>query len=366
MLETYFYNLLKTKKTNFIGNIIKFILLLFSYSYYLVIEIRQKLYYCGLFKIFKLNCKIISVGNITLGGTGKTPMVEFLAKELKKRGRKVAVLGQGYKKQSSVKKLGNPTIHLLGDEGMFLKEKLGDIPLLIGKNRIKIGKEAIEKYKVDTLILDDGFQYQCLNRDLDIILIDATDLFGNGYLFPRGFLREPLKNIRRADFIILTKINLISDGEKKSLIEKLVKQFPQIPIFEAEYKPIRLVNLITNEQKDLKNLNSKKVGIFSAIANPFSFLNILQPFCKVKVEIAFPDHYQYKLKDIKKVINACLEKNIHIVITTEKDAVKLNDFFHLFEENLLSLFSLVIKVEMIKKKENLDAFINFASSNQNY
>ena len=341
MLKTYLYNLVKQERSNFIGSIIKFFLLLLSYVYYLVIEIRRRLYSCGLFRTSKLDCKVISVGNITLGGTGKTPLVEFLAKELEKRGRKVAVLGQGF----------------LGDEGAFLKEKLGDIPLLIGKNRIKTGKQAIEKYKADTLILDDAFQYQRLNRNLDIVLIDATNLFGNGYLLPRGFLREPIKNLKRADFFILTKTNLAEEEEVFLLKEKLAKQFPEIPLAEAEYKPICLFDLLKNEKKDLKDLTFQEASVFSAIGNPEAFRSTAKGFCRVKTEVVFPDHHQYISKDIKKIINSCSQKNIHIIVTTEKDAVKIKDFLHLFPDSL-SLFSLEMRMEIVQGKEKLNAVIN--------
>ncbi len=346
MLKTHLYNLVKQERSNFIGNIIKFFLLLLSYVYYLIIEIRRRLYSCGLFKTSKLDCKVISVGNITLGGTGKTPLVEFLAKELKERGRKVAVLGQGYLAH-----------RLLGDEGALLKKKLGDIPLLIDKNRIKTGKEAIEKYRTGTLILDDAFQYQRLNRNLDIVLIDATNPFGNGYLLPRGFLREPIKNLSRADFFILTKTNLAEEEEVSFLKEKLAKQFPQIPLAETEYKSICLFNLLTNEKRDLRDLFSQEAGIFSAIGNPEAFSHTAKSLCRVKTEVVFPDHHQYRAKDIRKIIDICVQKNIRIIITTEKDAVKIKDFLELFREPL-TLFSLEMKMEITRGKEKLDAVIN--------
>ncbi|MCD6093624.1 MAG: tetraacyldisaccharide 4'-kinase [Candidatus Omnitrophica bacterium] len=371
MLKSYLYNLLKTKKTSFIGNIIKFFLLLLSYIYYLVIEIRERLYFCGLLRASKLDCKVISIGNITLGGTGKTPMVEFLAKELEKRGRRVAVLGQGYqrKAQSAKRKARNPSTlyplpstHLLGDEGAFLKDKLRGIPLLIGRDRIKNGREAIEKYKADTLILDDSFQYQRLKRNLDIVLIDATHPFGNGYLLPRGFLREPLKSLNRADFFILTKTNLAGEEEVSSLREKLTKRFPRIPFAEAEYKPIYLFDLLQNEKRDLKDLVSQEVGIFSAIGNPEAFRRTVESLCRVKSEVVFPDHHHYTLKDIREIIDICLEESIHIIVTTEKDAVKIKDFLHLFPDSL-SLFSLEMKMEITRGKEKLNVAVNSAIFN---
>ena len=350
MFRDYLYTLLidEKRKEGIIEKGIKLLLFLLSGVYYLVLQIREICYFLGILGTVRLPIKVISIGNITLGGTGKTPMVEFLAERLKRKGRKVGVLVQGYGEKGKGE----------DEEARLLKELLSDIPVLAGKNRIKTGKEAIERYAVDTLILDDGFQYRCLDRDLDIVLIDATCPFANGYLLPRGFLREPLKGLKRADLLILTKINLIEEDELVRLRKCLHRQFPSLPFLEAEYKPLFLIDLIKGDRKEIGSRYFEKVLIFSAIGNPQAFLRTVRTFSQVEKEFRFPDHYQFKSTDVKKIIDFCVSKQIKSVICTEKDAIKIKRFIPLFLSHSLSIFSLRMRMEIKRGREKLDAFIH--------
>lgn len=278
--------------------------------------------------------RVISIGNLTLGGTGKTPAVIAISEEAKKRGFKPCILTKGYrgnvKGPCFVSKGSEPLLNPLeaGDEAYLMAERLEGVPIVMGKNRYKSGIFAIENFNSELqtpnskllFILDDGFQHWALHRNTDVLLIDATNPFGNGRLFPEGRLREPLTAMRRADTIVMTKADVVSKELISTYAQKIKQYNSEAPIYTASHKPTCLVS-VSGKTKNLDTLNNKEIYAFAGIANPSYFKALLISKGADIIRFKkFRDHYIYKQRNIKKIKKdaAGLE-----IITTEKDLVKL-------------------------------------------
>ena len=304
------------------------LLKILSKFYYLGIKVRSFLYKTGIFKTYRLNTKVISIGNITWGGTGKTNLVYYLAKNLSEKGQKVAILTRGYKRKErkmvAIEKF-TPNIdwQKIGDEAYLLSYKLKSVPVLIEKNRVKSGRWATAKYSVDYLILDDGFQHKRLARDLDIVTVDAQDPFGNDKLIPAGKLREPIDSIKRADILVINRAG--QSKNKKELINKLKSANSYAPIIEIEYE-IEKIYAVKNEKESfsLNKFKGKKILGFCGIGNPQSFKNTLQDLGAGSLDfVVFRDHYAYKYEDMRKLEKQAVNKKADFLLTTEKDKVRL-------------------------------------------
>ncbi|MBI5875188.1 MAG: tetraacyldisaccharide 4'-kinase [Deltaproteobacteria bacterium] len=325
-------------------------LYLLSLLYGIGVRFRFFLYRVGLFKVRRLGCKVISIGNITVGGSGKTPMTIFLAEKLKEKGKKVVILSRGYKgkiKDIGVVSDGNNIIlspEDAGDEPYLMAAKLKTIPVIVGRDRYMTGLYAIERFKPDVIILDDGFQHIRLYRDMDIVLIDLRKGFGNGHLFPLGILREPLKGLKRAS-VLMIKGNELEITNYELRITNLKKQNKPFILFN--YKPQAIINLVDGSRLSVDILKGKKVVALSGIAEPKSFKHTLEKLgASVIKEIALPDHYAYTHKDVQ--IIAREAEGADMVITTMKDAVKLKSF----SIEYLPIYALDIEVEI----ENSEIF----------
>ncbi len=314
-----------------------------SRIYRSIIQLRLFCYNKGLFRHHTLGCQVISVGNLTVGGTGKTPVVEIFARELQKAGRKVAILSRGYKKaqppffQRLVNRL---TFHerrspprvvsdgrrllldsaMSGDEPYMLASNLPHVAVLVGKDRVKSGRYAINKLGCDTLILDDGFQYLSLKPRVQIVLVDKTNPFGNENVLPRGILREPVKNIKRSHFIFITK----SDGNDTTALRNRIRALnPSAEIIECRHCPRYLQNVFTNERRELSALQGMKVVALSGIAAPGGFEQSLTSFgAEVLRCHRFADHHRYTQQELINIINTSEQNGADAIITTEKDAVR--------------------------------------------
>ena len=302
-------------------------LYLLSIPYAWAIRLRSALYSSHLLGTTQLPCPVVSVGNITVGGTGKTPLVMALATGLQDRGISVAILSRGYKgKRASGQVVSDgKTIYLsseeAGDEPYLLATRLKNTPVLIGKDRINNGRIALQRFGNRGILLDDGFQHLPLYRDLNIVLVDSTIGFGDHYLLPRGILREPLSHLRRADLFLLTKVE---NPEACQPLERLIRKIhPSAPVFHSCYEASGLIGP-HGEWEALPSLKGKKVLALSGIANPSSFLSLLIK-CGMKVikEAIFPDHYRYTQKDIVAIEEE--GKGADSIVTTEKDLVRLAD-----------------------------------------
>jgi 3-deoxy-D-manno-octulosonic-acid transferase len=316
------------RRTSDVGQRTAWLLAPFSWLYRLAVGIRLFLYRSGVFQQKRLMAKVISVGNITVGGTGKTPLVIYLAERLKENGKNVAILTRGYKrkKKEMVDLLLRAQERInwedVGDEPYLMMQNLSDVPIIVSKHRVISGLHAIEKYGAEILILDDGFQHLKLHRDIDIVVIDSTNPFGKGKLLPAGRLREPLSSLKRAALFVLTKTDQASDLDE--LIRTLQKYNPQAPLVESIYRIRSIDQLSDGASVNLKEVEHKKALAFSGIGNPSSFENSLN---QLKIQILkhhrFSDHFAYHQRDILSLIEEAKSLKADFIITTEKDSVRI-------------------------------------------
>lgn len=334
--------------------ILRWMLSFLSFLYYLGIMLKSALLNAKVLTPEKLDCMVISVGNITWGGTGKTPLVEMLAKALTSEGRKVAVLLRGYGRKVSAKKKPSMEWMETGDEASLLKKNLPGIHILAGKDRLKNGRLAIKKYGVDTLLLDDGYQHWKIDRDFDIVAINGNNPFGNGRLLPRGVLREPISAISRADIVCWTKVD---DRDTTELQSQLKDINHNVLFAESIHKPVYLYDFYANKRLPLEDIQGNSVILFSGIGDPGSFKdNIIRLGAKAKADFRYPDHYVYRKKDIEDIFTSAVKSGVDTVVTTEKDMVKagplLNEF-HNPASGPVRFLSLRIELKIIKNEREL-------------
>ncbi len=255
---------------------------------------------------------VVSVGNITLGGTGKTPMVEWIARWYRRRGVRVTLISRGYGHAGGI-----------NDEGLVLEENLPDVPHLQDPDRVKLASIATIELEAELIILDDGFQHRRLARDLDLVMLDALDPFGPGRLFPRGLLREPIRSLRRAAAVILSRADLL-DPSRRELIRRRVRgTAPDLPFIEARHAPIDLIDGEAHAYP-LDELAGKEVTAFCGIGNPEGFRRTLVPLCRRVIDLrVFPDHHAYAAADVRSLTEWAGKTGANLALTTQKDLVKL-------------------------------------------
>jgi tetraacyldisaccharide 4'-kinase len=329
--------------------ILLFPLYLLSLPYGWAVRTRTFLYTLGLLKTKQLSRPVISVGNITVGGTGKTPLVMALSEGLMERGIPTAILSRGYRGKKGSGPLVTDGQRVLlspeesGDEPFLMASVLKGIPILIGKDRLKNGEMALDRFSVRGFLLDDGFQHLPLHRDLNVLLIDSQIGFGDGHLLPRGILREPLSHLRGADLFLMTKAE---DPEACQSLESTLREIhPSAPIFHSHYEPAGLIHP-DGMLKPLHLFKGKKVLALSGIANPAYFSSLLRKCgMEVAVEMIFPDHHLYTAQDLTSILGKVKEADW--IVTTEKDMVKLKRFLL----DPLPLLSLRIEMKIWEEEE---------------
>ena len=341
--------ILYQKEKSFWKKMLLFPLCLLSLPYGGAVRIRSLFYSLGLLKRKKLPCPVISVGNITVGGTGKTPLTMALGKGLLERGIQVAILSRGYKgkKTSEPVVSDGKTIFLSpkesGDEPFLMAQSCMGIPVLIGKDRFVNGQIALQRFGIQGVVLDDGYQHLPLHRDINILLIDSHIGFGDYHLLPRGILREPLSHLRRAHLLILTKVE--DPRTCQPLEKKICEIHPSSRVFHSHYEPAGLVGP-KEEQEELQLLKGKKILALSGIADPNYFSSLLRK-CGMEIvrEAIFPDHYLYTTKDLSFIEEK--SKGVDCIVTTEKDMVKLRKL----NIDHLPLRALRIELKIWEEKE---------------
>ncbi len=316
------------KRSFFIGAILRVLSILYG----IVVRVRNTLYSVSLFRQKRMQQRVLSVGNITLGGTGKTPAVMKIAETLRRHHHKPAVVTRGYGRHDESKlivvsdgKEVQVDAEAGGDEPVLIASKLEGVPVIADRDRRRAARYASSVFGTDTVILDDGFQHRRLQRDIDIVLIDAADPFGNGKLFPAGILREPLSALRRAQVVLITGIDRSGDPE---ILKRTIRRFTGARIFTSHPVPVDLIDVMTGKPEPLETLRDVAVVAFSGIARPSAFASMLESLgARVQAALVFPDHYAYDKRDLDAIRLRAADEKVDRIITTEKDAVRLKTLY---------------------------------------
>ena len=341
----------------------------FSLLFAAIVSCRYFLYRVGLLRRWPLGIQVISIGNVTAGGTGKTPVTEIFARTLAAEGRKVAILSRGYRRKEApwiqrvfTGEITKPLVvsdgrHVLldaaigGDEPYMLASNLPGVAVLVDRDRVKAGRYAVKKFGCDTLILDDGFQYQRLKHSIEVVLVDATNPFGNGNLLPRGILREPARHLKRADIIFLTKCR----GDTSAVVADIRRYNQAAEIVECTHAPKVLKDVWSREEFPLDWLKGKTTCTLSGIASPKGFENSLRHLgAKVVWCERYADHHRYDPSEILYALNRTADMGADALVTTEKDAVR----FPRLETAPVRCLYLRIAIEILKGGENFQSIIN--------
>jgi tetraacyldisaccharide 4'-kinase len=349
----FYKRILNNKRKDFYLIPLRIILYFFSILFLFGIKTRIFLYNKGILPRKKLKCKVISIGNLSLGGAGKTPLTIFLAKLILNEKKKVAVLSRGYKG----KKIKKPEIVSNGREIFLNPIEAGDepyiiakqvqTPVIIGKNRYLSAKLAIKRYSTEIIILDDGFQHLSLARNLDILIVNALDYPKKEALFPLGYFREPFSHIKRSDLVLISKA--LNQDVRRQLEEKIKKYKNNSKIFFLDLYPENIIDLKEKRALSLDLLRDKEVIVISTIAHPEHFFFLIKNLgAKIVKKYTYPDHYSFTKDDIKKWEREEIDDKY--MILTEKDAVKLP----LDIKNKFNFLVLTVKVKIEPLKEFID------------
>lgn len=342
--ERFAVNVIYGRDRSFKARMLGAFLRVLSILYGCIVLLRSALYRWGILRAQHLGCLVIVVGNLTVGGTGKTPVVERLARTLQENGRKVGILSRGYKSRNEPLPkrlmrwiLNQPPVpprvvsdgatvffnsEVAGDEPYMLAKNLPGVAVITDKDRVKAGMYAIRNFGVDTLILDDGFQYYQLKDHLQLLLIDKTNPFGNGALLPRGLLREPVSQMARASYVFLTKSEEPAD---EALLSTIRRYRPGETCIECAHRPKYLDPVGEGERHSLDWLQGKRVGALSGIAVPESFEEFLRSLGASEVRpFRFMDHHRFSEEELDGIFADVRELSLDALITTEKDAVRID------------------------------------------
>lgn len=341
--ETFVLEVIFEQRKGKRAAVARFVLYCLSRVFEGAVKTRRFLYNMRILRDTTLGVQVIAIGNLTVGGTGKTPVVEKFARALQDQGRNVAILSRGYR--SKPPPLGRRVVNKLlfredrtpprivsdgksllldsesaGDEPYMLASNLRDVVVLVDKDRVKAGRYAVEKFGCDILLLDDGFQYWKLKgRRRDIVLVDFQQPFGNERMLPRGTLREPPTHLARASTIFITK----SDGNTEALRKRIAQYNPNAPIIECIHYPLYFEDVFTGQRYGLEFLKDKKVASLSGIAQPESFEKSLVSIgADLVYAKRFADHHRFSQQEVLNVINRSKKRQAEIIVTTQKDAVR--------------------------------------------
>jgi len=373
-VETFVLEVILEQRRDRRAAIVRFLLTLLSKVFHLAVKVRRFLYDMRLLRDYTIGVQVIAIGNLTVGGTGKTPVVEKFARELQDQGRTVAILSRGYRSKPPplTRRLINKILlredrtpprvvsdgksllldsETAGDEPYMLASNLKDVVVLVDKDRVKSGRYAIEKFGCDTLLLDDGFQYWKLaGRRRDIVLIDCQQPFGTERLLPRGTLREPPAHLARASTIFITK----SDGNTTSLRARIAKNNPVAGIIECIHHPLYFEDVFTGERLGLDFLKGRKVASLSGIAQPESFeKSLLSQGAELVYTKRFADHHRFTQQEILNVVNRSKKRQATAIITTQKDAVR----FPKIDRRDLPIYFMRVEIKILSGAKDFHDYV---------
>lgn len=355
--------------------LLRWFLYLLSWLFRGIVQTRLWLYRQRLFHESSPGCLVISIGNLTVGGTGKTPVVEKFARTLQDEGRRVAILSRGYKskKPPLLRRLQRKWLGLerrkprivhdgsrllldsrfAGDEPYMLARSLKNVIVLVDKDRVRAALHAVREMKCDTLLLDDGMQYLPLKHRLEICLIDRQAPFGNEHLLPRGTLREPPANLRRASCIFITKSE---GGDNAELVRRIRRYNRTAEIIECSHQPLYLQKMYGDERKPLEWLAGKYVGALSGIARPESFEEKLTALgANLEITKRFADHHRFDLSELQDFIARCTRRDCDCIVTTEKDSVR---FPYDLETPGVPIYFLRVEIEILTGHESWKSLVD--------
>ena len=366
-LEKYAEEVIEGEKNRFRDRVFRKFLWILSRLYRVIIFIRRKVYDLGLKKGKDLPAVVISVGNITVGGTGKTPVVKKIAEELKEEGYLPTILSRGYKGEfeggEAVVSNGEEVFlspEESGDEPHMLAKRLKGVPVLVGAKRSKTGSYACRFFEPDCIILDDGFQHWQMDRDFEVVVIDASNPFDNGYLLPRGKLRELPKALKRGDLFVLTKADQASFSKLEKLKKKLSKINPKAEISETKHAPSYLRPIGDGEVKEIE-LKEERVVAVSGIGKPKNFEWTLKDLgAKIVERVRYEDHHHYTKEDMQEIFTLASEKNADKIITTEKDGVSMEreEILEIINREKIPLEVLGIEIEVMDSEAGFGEFFS--------
>ncbi len=312
MNEAGFLRLVRGETRGVLASLARLGLSLISFPYGVIIRLRNLAFDRGWKASHRVGVPVIAVGNLTLGGTGKTPMVEWIGRWFRRHDLRVAILSRGYGDTAG-----------MNDKGRVLEENLPEVPHLQGADRVALARTAVEELASEILILDDGFQHRRLARDLDIVLLDALDPFGLGSIFPRGLLREPVRSLKRAGVVVLSRADLVDEATRLSIRRRAEKSAGPLRWIEARHAPLDLIDAELGSFS-LESLTGQKVAAFCGIGNPEGFRRTLAGLGVDLVDFrAFPDHHAYTGPDVADLSRWVRDLGAELALTTQKDLVKL-------------------------------------------
>jgi tetraacyldisaccharide 4'-kinase len=338
-LSERFLSLVRGERRGLFPSLARLGLWALSLPYGLAVRLRNRAFERGWKKSFAAAVPVVSVGNLTVGGTGKTPCVEYIARFFRGLDLQVAILSRGYGAKEGP-----------NDEALVLEQNLPDVPHLQGADRVQLSGIAVEELESDILILDDGFQHRRLKRDLDLVLIDATNPWGHGYLLPRGLLREPVTGLRRADLVLLTRCDLVDRAALDAIHEAIRRLAPQAPIATSRHRPAEWVNSKA-ETLPLAELSKRPVAAFCGLGNPEGFRQTLRTLGQEPVAWrTFPDHHNYTKDDVEDLRAwARTLPEEALLATTQKDLVKIG----LERLGERGLWALRIELDIVENEEGM-------------
>ena len=308
----YFRSVITGQRRGTIPTLLRWGMTALTLPYAVGASVRNFAFDRGWKQIHRAQVPVISVGNLTVGGTGKTPCVEWIARFFRQRDVRVTILSRGYGASDGP-----------NDEALVLEENLPDVPHLQGADRAALAAIAVEELESELLILDDGFQHRRLARDLDVVLLDATDPWGQGHLLPRGFLRESARSLERANVIVVTRTDQITEQAREQLRHQCQKLAPSVPIVETVHRPVDARNS-EQERSKLDEFAGRRIAAFCGIGNPEGFQQTLRELgVEGRAFRAFADHHGYGREDVEDVTTWADQQDVDSVVTTQKDLVKL-------------------------------------------